>query len=254
MSSRDPVSALAQLLRTTPSQPLVTFHDGSTGERVELSVVTVDNWVSKVANLIAGDLGLDPGATFAVELPAHWQTAVTVLGGWAAGLSLTSPETDVDLRIVGPDALDSAVDGPRAGEVVASALRPLGGRFQRPLPAGWLDFALEVPPQPDVLLEPRQVADPATTLPQPRSPLSLMRDAAVAADALGLRAGGRLLTDLNPATEDGLVRGLCACLAVGASLVLVAGADPAVVDRIAEQERATCRAWTIPEGPDQPTR
>jgi len=81
-----------------------------------------------------------------------------------------------------------------------------------------------------------------------------MRDAAVAADALGLRAGGRLLTDLNPATEDGLVRGLCACLAVGASLVLVAGADPAVVDRIAEQERATCRAWTIPEGPDQPTR
>ncbi|MDQ3307727.1 MAG: TIGR03089 family protein, partial [Actinomycetota bacterium] len=35
MSPPDPLSALAQLLRTSPSQPLVTFHDGSTGERVE---------------------------------------------------------------------------------------------------------------------------------------------------------------------------------------------------------------------------
>jgi len=71
-----------------------------------------------------------------------------------------------------------------------------------------------------------------------------MGDAADAADTLGLRSGGRLLTDLNPATEDGLVRGLCACLAVGASLVLVAGTDPAAIDRLAEQERITCQAWT----------
>jgi uncharacterized protein (TIGR03089 family) len=242
---RDPLSALAQLLRISPSQPLVTFHDGSTGERVELSVITVDNWVSKVANLMAGDLGLDAGATFSVELPAHWQTAVAVLGGWAAGLTLTSSQSDVAVRVVGPDALESA-DGLNASEVVVSALRPLGGRFQRPLPAGWWDFALEVPPQPDVLIEPRGMADPATSLPQPLSPQSLMRAAADAADVLGLRAGGRLLTDLNPATEDGLVRGLCACLAVGASLVLVTGTDPAAVDRLAEQERITCRVWARP--------
>jgi uncharacterized protein (TIGR03089 family) len=255
MSSRDPLSALAELLRTNPTQPLVTYHDGSTGERVELSVVTVDNWVNKVANLVAGDLGLEADATFAMELPAHWQTAVTVLGGWAAGLCLTSSHPDVDLLIVGPAALDAEVDGRRRpGEVVASALRPLGGRFQRPLPAGWWDFAVEVPPQADRLLEPRPMSDPATTLSRPRAAQELMDDAAEAADTLGLRAGGRLLTDLNPATEDGLVRGLCACLAVGASLVLVAGTDPAAVDRLAEQERITCRAWTAARPAGQPRR
>ncbi len=243
MAPRDPLAALAWLLRTSPSQPLLTFHDGTSGGRVELSTLTVDNWVSKVANLFAADLAQPSGVTFAVELPTHWQTAVTVLGGWAAGLTLTAPDGQVSLRVVGPAAVDVGAGAGPAAEVVATALHPLGGRFQRPLPAGWRDFAAEVPPQPDVLMEPRAPADPVVTISGPRSARSLMRDAGDAAATIGLEPGGRLMTDLNPASEDGLVRALCACLVVGASLVLVADIDAADADRLAEQERVTCSAW-----------
>ncbi len=240
----DPLAALAAMLRSVPSQPLVTFHDGATGERVELSVVTVDNWVSKIANLLAGDLGHDAGATATVELPAHWQTAVSVLGVWAAGMTLASPQEQVDVRIVGPQAVEVYDGGAQTSDVVASALRPLGGRFTEPLPAGWLDFAVEVPPQPDVLVDPRPMAAPAVSWNAPLSAADLMRQASAAADAVGLKTGGRLMTDLSPAMPDGLVGALCACLGVAGSLVLVTNTSQAAADRLSEQERVTCRTWS----------
>ncbi len=243
----DPLAALTAMLRSVPSQPLVTFHDGATGERVELSVVTVENWVSKIANLLAGDLGHDLGATATVELPAHWQTAVSVLGVWAAGLTLVSPEADADVRIVGPQAVEAYDGGAQASDVVASALRPLGGRFTEPLPAGWLDFAIEVPPQPDVLVDQRPMAAAAVSWNAPLSAVDLMRQASAAAEAAGLEPGGRLMTDMSPATPNGLVGGLCACLGVAGSLVLVTNTSQAAADRLSEQERVTCRIWSQPK-------
>ncbi|MBO0518475.1 TIGR03089 family protein, partial [Streptomyces beijiangensis] len=50
------------------------------------------------------------------------------------------------LVVSGPDTLDRAAAC--RGERVALALRPMGGRFPQP-PAGFADYAVEVPSQGD---------------------------------------------------------------------------------------------------------
>ena len=82
-----PDAALRRALADDPGRPLITQYDDRTGERVELSVATVDNWVSKTANLLQ-EAGVEPGAAAAVLLPAHWQTAVILLGCWRAGVAV----------------------------------------------------------------------------------------------------------------------------------------------------------------------
>src|SRR3712207_2384754 len=73
-----------------PAQPLLTYYDDGTGERVELSGATLDNWVAKTANLLVDTYGLAPGDRAAVLLPPHWQTAAVLLGCWSAGLSVST--------------------------------------------------------------------------------------------------------------------------------------------------------------------
>jgi uncharacterized protein (TIGR03089 family) len=62
---------LDALLHTDRARPLITFYDLGTGERVELSVATTDNWVAKTANLLQDSLGVQAGARITVDLPLH---------------------------------------------------------------------------------------------------------------------------------------------------------------------------------------
>ncbi len=236
---------LGRSLRDDPGRPLVTFYDDASGERVELSVTTFDNWVSKIANLFADEIGVDPGDGFAVDLPPHWLAPIVVLGGWAAGLVLTEPE-DAGVRVVGPGARERPGSA-SAAPTVACSLRPLGGRFLEPLPAGWLDFAVEVPPQPDAILLPQAVAtsDPAVaTAAMTATHAELQEAGDQQSVALGLRTGGRLATDLNPADPAVLVTALAAPIAASAAVVLVVNATPKRRTAIAEQERVTCQVWS----------
>src|SRR2546423_15345338 len=79
----------ADLLRTAAgadsARPFVTFYDDATGERVELSVATLDNWVAKTANLLQDELAVEPGERVAVLLPAHWQAQGWLLACWSVG-------------------------------------------------------------------------------------------------------------------------------------------------------------------------
>lgn len=254
------LDALSDALRRDPGRPLLTFYDDATGERVELSVTTVDNWVSKIANLLGSDLGLSPGDLLAVELPLHWQAPVLLLGGWAAGLSVCTSEDPVQLRAVGPAAL-SSVGARGADQVLACSLRPLGGRFIEPLPAGWLDFAVEVPPQPDALVVSQAPAPPDIAIVSAGDSTS-HRDLAAAgvevARRIGLTPGGRLVTDHNPCDPEGMLTGLVAPLMMNASVVLVAPTTAERRTAIATQERATTTRWAaasgVPITPDQEKR
>ncbi|MFN4091190.1 MAG: TIGR03089 family protein, partial [Alphaproteobacteria bacterium] len=49
-------ATLADRLAHDPGQPLITFYDEATGERVELSVTTYANWVAKTASLLVEEL------------------------------------------------------------------------------------------------------------------------------------------------------------------------------------------------------
>lgn len=227
----------------------MTYNDVGSSERIELSVATFDNWVSKLVNLYVVELGLEPGEQVAVDLPLSWQASVIITAAWSAGLVLSlATGSPPALRVVGPAATRGPGEsitpevGP-AAQVLACSLRPLGGRLTSPLPKGWLDFAAAVPGQADVILTPitLSAADPAVrTATTTWSHGQFVERATQRADEIGLEAGGRLLTDLSTATETGLLTSLAAPLAMRSSVVLLANADDAAWSHVAEQERSTC--------------
>ncbi|MEW2520360.1 TIGR03089 family protein [Actinacidiphila alni] len=229
-------------LRGDPGRPLVTFYDDATGERVELSVATFANWVAKTANLLQDELNAQPGDRLALLLPAHWQTAVWVLAGFATGV-VVAPGGDpaaADLVVSGPDTLEAALAC--RGERVALALRPLGGRFPQP-PAGFVDYAVEVPGQGDRFVPYAPVAPdaPALVLPGEDTPLTgaeVVTRARASAAALGLDRGARLLSGLPFDGWDGLAAGLLAPLAADASVVLCRHLDQLPAERLAQRKDA----------------
>ncbi|WP_406304719.1 TIGR03089 family protein [Streptomyces sp. NBC_00885] len=221
-SDRTPADLLRSALAADPARPLVTFYDDATGERVELSVATLANWVAKTANLLQGDLAAAPGDRLALLLPAHWQSAVWLLACSSVGVCVEvgGDPADADLVVSGPDTLEEA----RAcsGERVALALRPLGGRFPQP-PAGFADYAVEVPGQGDRFAPYAPVDPAAPALVVGDTELSgagLVERARTDAAELGLGPGSRLLTGLSYDTWEGLSAGLYAPLAAGGSVVL----------------------------------
>jgi uncharacterized protein (TIGR03089 family) len=208
-------SLLARRLDTAPGQPFVTYYDDRTGERTELSVKTWANWVSKTANLYADVLMLDPGDDLHLDLPVHWLGTVFLGGLWACGLNL---DDTAPVAIVGPEALARGT-GIGTTTTKACALNPFATRYAEPLPEGVLDHGVLWAGQSDVF-----------------SPIAPTELGNVTAD------DRRVLTDLNPLTDDGqaLLLGL---LAGSGSLVLVSPTDDAEADSRwparSQNERAT---------------
>lgn len=233
-------AVLAGLLRSDPARPLVTFYDDATGERVELSVTTYANWVAKTAALAQDELDLERGALVLVDLPTHWLGAVWLGAAWALGLVVTDDDVragDADLVVCGPDRVEEYAAG-AGGAVTAVSLRPLGGPFTEPLPAGVVDYGAVVLGQPDVFVaaDPPVAADRAW---QDGSGAATQGELlAEAARSTVVARGGRVLTDVNPCTRAGLPT-LLAALALGASTVWVRHPDEAGWPGRARQERAT---------------
>ncbi|MGW2399350.1 TIGR03089 family protein [Kitasatospora sp. NPDC001664] len=254
--ARTPAELLHAYLRpgaldADPTRPLVTFYDDATGERVELSAKTFDNWVAKTANLLQDELNAGPEDRAALLLPAHWQSAVWLLACWSVGVVAVpgGAPADADLVVSGPDGLDSAKDC--SGERVALALRPLGGRFPA-RPDGFLDYAAEVPGQGDRFapyspVHPQAMA--LETVVEDGLPLKLTGEQTVAlaregAARLGLDTSSRVLSTLSYDDWAGLEAGLLAPLAAGASVVLCRNSGGLTEEQWAkriESERVTLR-------------
>ena len=98
---------LAELLRTDPGRPLVTYYDHATGERVELSVTTYANWVAKTASLLVEEYDLERGQGLHVDLPTHWLGPVFLGAAWTVGLVVTTPEA-ADAIVCGPGDIAQA--------------------------------------------------------------------------------------------------------------------------------------------------
>ncbi len=139
---------LAERLRHDSAQPLLTAYDDRTGERTELSVTTYANWVSKTANLLVDELGLDEGDVVLLDLPSHWLVPVFLGAAWSAGLAVTTdPEVEHALVVCGPDAvgLSDGTSSLRDAVVLACSLLPFAVRFPDALPPGVIDFGLAWP-------------------------------------------------------------------------------------------------------------
>jgi uncharacterized protein (TIGR03089 family) len=238
-----PASTFAALLdeqlRADPGRPLVTFYDDATGERVELSVVTYSNWVAKTAGLVQDELGLTRGDRVLVDLPVHWLTPVWLGAAWSVGAVASPAGHDAgapDLVVCGPDGVGRYAGG--SAPVVALSLLPMGARFTTPLPDGVVDYGAVVWGQPDAFFaeDPPDAADEGW-----RGAVALTQgDLAVGGGSDDATTGSRLLTDLSPASDEGLPCFLGPLAAAGGT-VWVAHPDPDGWDRRAASEHATAQ-------------
>jgi uncharacterized protein (TIGR03089 family) len=232
-----PDALLAAALAKDPAGPLLTYYDDATGERVELSATTAENWVSKTANLLQ-EAGLEPGARVAVLLPPHWQTAVILLGCWRLGVEVVAGPV-VDAVFAAADRLDEA-DTLGADQVWGLSLAPLGAPMAE-VPAGIDDYAVEVRGMADRFAA-WMPADPDAGGMAGSSLRALAADAASQAEALGLAPGDRVLVAPGATAEHmSPLVWLLAPLAAAASVVLVRHPDTERLDRLAAAERTTRR-------------
>ena len=213
-----------KLHRRSGAAPLFTHYDETAGSRVELSGTTFSNWVDKTVNMLEA-LGVENGEPVHLDLvntaPGHWVTAVWVAAIWQRGCPVAERNGgEAVLAVVGPA---SEIRGP---VTVMCSLHPLGLGLPD-LPADCTDYA-EVLAEPDTHWEEPVSPDTPAWLPDithaglERFPGSDRR---------------LLFTDPPPGWES--VRMLLVSPVLGGgSTVVVTGALPERVSRIAAEEKA----------------
>ena len=221
------------MLRADPVGPRITHYDDATGERIELSGVTLANWAAKTANLLRDEMGAGPASRVAVLLPAHWQTAAVLFGVWWIGAEAVL-DGPADIALCTAERLHEADDVVAGGEVAALSLDPFG-RPAPDLPIGVTDYATAVRVHGDQVV-PERHPGPALA---GRSVDEILIDCERSAAARGLTSGDRVLSSASWTRPGDLVDGLLSILAVGASLVQVANPDPSLLARRIETEKVT---------------
>jgi uncharacterized protein (TIGR03089 family) len=228
---------LDPLLSANPMGPRITFYDDATGERIELSTVTLANWAAKTANLLRDELGAGPDTRVAVLLPAHWQTAAVLLGVWWIGAEVVCSGS-ADIALCTADRLaeadDVVADGNQTGEVAVLSLDPFGKPADG-LPIGVTDYATAVRVHGDQVT-PEHSPGPAL---DGRSVPEVLAAAQRSAQDIGLSDTDRVMSALVWTTPRQMVDNLLAVFAAGASLVQITNPDPALLDRRRVTEKVT---------------
>lgn len=231
--------AFAEVVRRDPAAPLLTWYDDASGDRTELSGATLDNWVSKTANLLVDGAGLGDGDTVAVLLPPHWQTAAIVLGSSAAGqqVDLGGHPRPVEALFTTPDRTAESAAWP-GEERYVTGLLPLA-RPLRDVPPGFVDYPTEVRNYGDHFqpVQPAGPHDRAIAGPVELSHLAMIQTATQRAGELGIVAGDRVLIDIRAFPDP--MDWLFAPLVAGASTVLCANLHPAKLTDRASAEKVT---------------
>ena len=225
------------MLRADPVGPRITYYDDATGERIELSAVTLANWAAKTGNLLRDEFGAGPASRIAILLPAHWQTAAVLFGVWWIGAEAVLPETEgtpADIALCTAERLQEADTAVAGGEVAVLSLDPFG-RPAADLPIGVTDYATAVRVHGDQIV-PERVPGPALA---GRSGDEVLAACETSAATRGLTSKDRVLSSASWTGASELVDGLLAIMAVGASLVQVANLDPAALQRRIETEKVT---------------
>jgi uncharacterized protein (TIGR03089 family) len=223
-----PEVLFAALVSSAASRPFVTFYDEGSGERTELSVRSLANWVAKTHFLLTDELALDVGDRAYVDLPVHWIAVPVLLGCWTAGLQVV---TDPDGAAVA-FAAGTLASGP--ADTYAVALDSAARGFGVSPPSGTTDYVAAVRPQPDAWTTVHPPASPGDPALDGVSRADVVARAQARAGELGVAAGARVLT-----SRDDWLDALVVPLAVAGSLVIVRNAGADVIARRAEQERVT---------------
>lgn len=215
---------LSHLLALDPASPRLTVYNETTGARLDFSAITLDNWASKVGNMLLDELDLEEGSTIAIDLPVSWQAAVIVLGALATGVEadFVSGETDADVIFT---SLDRYKPYEAHSDVLLVSDDPFGRGIVESggeLPNGAIDFG------PTVRFYGDQFFNPTPALPQ-------------IVERTDIPTGARVLSTGWSDTKS-FNHQVLEPLAVGGSTVIVTGlADTDRLDQIAINEKTNHR-------------
>ena len=146
---RTPASVLAEILRSDPARPRVTFYEDTPGptrgERIELSGKVLANWVSKAANALQDEYDLGPGSVVRLSLPPHWRALYWALAVWSVGAAVDLVGGPIPNLLIcdDPKAIATTLD-PTQGDVVLVTLDALARAHPGPVPVGVMDEAREL--------------------------------------------------------------------------------------------------------------
>lgn len=145
---------LQHLLSADASAPRLSVYNEADGTRMDFSAQTLENWTSKIANMLLEELDLEPGtdSRIRIDLPVSWQAAVIALGALAAGVPFDvtdgaagaeQPRSDsVAVLFTSPEACASGTSVPGADTVLVTQ-DPFGRGVVESggeLPVGTIDF------------------------------------------------------------------------------------------------------------------
>jgi uncharacterized protein (TIGR03089 family) len=124
-------------LKTSGPKPIYTWV--SDNGRIELSVVTFANAVSKASNFISEGLELDPGTRVKVALGNHWQSPVWAAAAFSTNLQLVTQESEVTFGSIENEATKST----GGAQFVVVSKDPFG-MPEKQIPEGAINGSLEV--------------------------------------------------------------------------------------------------------------
>ena len=145
---RTPASVLAEILRSDPARPRVTFYEDTAGptqgERIELSGKVLANWVSKAGNALQDEYDLGPGSVVQLGLPPHWRALYWAFAVWAVGATVDlAGDRTPDLLVCDDSGRLDRLE-PAPGDLVVVTLNALARVHPGPVPAGAMDEAREL--------------------------------------------------------------------------------------------------------------
>jgi uncharacterized protein (TIGR03089 family) len=151
------VDLLTRRIATDPAQPFVTVV--ADAGRVELSAVTIGNWIAKTAGLLRDDLMLSAGDVIDIDLPLGWPAIAWQHAVWRAGMVVGFGEPSAALLVRDEFAsLDGAkVVGANLETVLVG--RHLLGLPITPEPTGAIDWSSAARPMPDRFGAPKPALD-----------------------------------------------------------------------------------------------
>lgn len=239
------VEILKTLLASDPSIPRLTCYDETTGGRTDLSAITLDNWASKIANMLHDEFDVEPGDNVWIDLPPIWQAACIILGCERAGVRVDANEPLVVFTSVGklseweetqPDAYLAVVTDDPFGRGVVEC----GGE----IPPGVVDFGPEVRFHPDAYLGSGPESEDSPVIGD-ESANCLLALAEASARELGLDDKARVLSHgwIDPKTTQLKAvlwaKSVLSAWSVGGAAVIVRGGDSERLEQIATAEKAT---------------
>ncbi len=238
-----PETARRQRLRNSASTPALTYYDESVPARIELSAVTMDNWVAKAANLLSLEFDVSAGDAVVLDLTGSWLQPIWAAAIWGIGGVVALPDSGAaataDVQITSLDRYESrqvSQPQPESAAVLVCSNHPLGAPLGAACPPGAIDVLAQLLGQPDVatLLAP----DPTTTILATGPELLTGAAAMLRAGAMADKACSRIAVSPTRSPETDFFAAVLVPLALSASTVLVVNADPARLTAIALAERA----------------